>query len=113
MKLITAVVKPFRLQEVTDALQRAGITGLTVGEAQGFGRQGGHTEVYRGAEYRVDFTPKVRVEVLVDDADEARVVGLLVEAARTGRIGDGKIWVTPVGEVVRIRTGERGPDALR
>ncbi|HWE56076.1 MAG TPA: P-II family nitrogen regulator [Acidimicrobiales bacterium] len=113
MKLITAVLKPFKLQEVRDALEGAGIGGMTVSEAQGFGRQGGHTEVYRGAEYKVDFNPKVRIEIVVDDDDLARVVQLLTEAARTGRIGDGKIWITPVDELIRIRTGERGPDAIR
>ena len=112
MKLITAVLKPHKLQAVTDALKEAGIAGLTVSEAQGFGRQGGHTEVYRGAEYRVDFIPKIRVEILVDEADEERVVRLVVEAARTGRIGDGKIWTTTVEDLVRIRTGERGPEAI-
>jgi nitrogen regulatory protein P-II 1 len=113
MKLITAILKPFKLQSVKDALESAGISGMTVSEAQGFGRQGGHTEVYRGAEYRVDFNPKIRLEIVVDDAQEERIVGLLLEAARTGRIGDGKIWVTTVDELIRIRTGERGSDALR
>lgn len=112
MRLVTAVVKPFRLEEVKSALQEAGIAGMTVSEAQGFGRQGGHTEVYRGAEYRIDFVPKVRIEVVVDDADADRVVRLIVEAARTGRIGDGKVWTTPVEDLIRIRTGEHGPDAL-
>ncbi len=113
MRLVTAVVKPFRLEEVKAALQEAGISGMTVSEAQGFGRQGGHTEVYRGAEYRIDFVPKVRIEVVVDDAEVDRVVRLIVDAARTGRIGDGKVWTTPVDDLIRIRTGERGPDALR
>ncbi len=113
MRLVTAVVKPFRLEEVKAALQDAGISGMTVSEAQGFGRQGGHTEVYRGAEYRIDFVPKVRIEVVVDDSEVDRVVRLIVEAARTGRIGDGKVWTTPVSDLIRIRTGERGPDALR
>lgn len=113
MRLVTAVVKPFRLDEVKAALQEAGVTGMTISEAQGFGRQGGHTEVYRGAEYRIDFVPKVRIEVVVDDADADRVVRLIVDAARTGRIGDGKVWTTPVEDLIRIRTGERGPDALR
>lgn len=113
MRLITAVVKPFRLEEVKAVLQEAGITGMTVSEAQGFGRQGGHTEVYRGAEYRIDFVPKLRIEVVVDDSEADRVVRLIVEAARTGRIGDGKVWTTPVEDLIRIRTGEHGPDALR
>lgn len=113
MRLVTAVVKPFRLEEVKAVLQEAGITGMTVSEAQGFGRQGGHTEVYRGAEYRIDFVPKLRIEVVVDDSEADRVVRLIVEAARTGRIGDGKVWTTPVEDLIRIRTGEHGPDALR
>ena len=113
MRLITAIVKPFKLDDVKAALEAAGVTGLTVSEAQGFGRQGGHTEVYRGAEYRVDFVPKVRVEIVVADADADRVVRALVEAARTGRIGDGKVWTVPVDDLIRIRTGEQGPDALR
>ncbi len=112
MKLITAIIKPFKLDEVKDALRAAGVHGLTVTEARGFGRQAGHTEVYRGAEYTVDFVPKVRLDVLVDDADVDRVIDLIVESARTGKIGDGKIWVTAVGRVVRIRTGERDADAL-
>jgi len=111
--LVTAVVKPFKLEEVKAALQEAGVAGMTVSEAQGFGRQGGHTEVYRGAEYRIDFVPKVRVEVVVDDAAAERVVSAIVTAARTGRIGDGKVWTTQVDDLIRIRTGERGPDALR
>lgn len=113
MRLITAVLKPFRLEEVRAALEGAGIAGMTISEAQGYGRQGGHTEVYRGAEYRIDFVPKVRIEVVVDDADADRVVRLIVDAARTGRIGDGKVWTTPVEDLIRIRTGEHGPDALR
>jgi nitrogen regulatory protein P-II 1 len=112
MKLITAIVKPFRLDEVKSALQNAGVVGMTVSEATGFGRQRGHTEVYRGAEYRVDFVPKVRIEVLVEDSDAGRVIDALVVSARTGTIGDGKVWTTPVEDVVRIRTGERGPEAL-
>ncbi|MGW4605341.1 P-II family nitrogen regulator [Streptomyces sp. NPDC004532] len=110
MKLITAVVKPFRLDTVKTALQELGVQGLTVAEASGYGRQGGHTEVYRGAEYRVDLVPKVRIEVVVEDADA--VVDAIVKAARTGKIGDGKVWAVPVDTVVRVRTGERGPDAL-
>jgi nitrogen regulatory protein P-II 1 len=112
MKLVTAVLKPFRLDEVKAALDAVGVQGMTVSEVQGFGRQRGHTEVYRGAEYTVDFVPKVRVEVLVDDADASRVLDAIVGAAQTGAIGDGKVWTTPVDEVVRVRTGERGPEAL-
>jgi nitrogen regulatory protein P-II 1 len=112
MRLITAVVKPFKLEDVKQALEGAGVQGMTVSEVQGFGRQRGHTEVYRGAEYTVDFVPKVRIEVLVDDADAGRVLDAVVDAARTGAIGDGKVWSTSVEEVVRVRTGERGPDAL-
>jgi len=112
VKLVTAVVKPFKLEDVKAALSTLGLAGLTVSEVQGYGRQKGHTEVYRGAEYTVDFVPKVRVEVLVDGVDVDRVVNTLVEAARTGKIGDGKVWVTSVDEVVRVRTGERGLDAI-
>src|SRR5262249_9922163 len=112
MRLVTAIVKPFKLDDVKKALETQGVHGLTVTEVQGFGRQKGHTEVYRGAEYTVDFVPKVRVEVLVDDVDAEQVLDAVVEAARTGKIGDGKVWVTPVDTVVRVRTGERGPDAL-
>ncbi|MEV0374299.1 P-II family nitrogen regulator [Streptomyces sp. NPDC050636] len=112
MKLITAVIKPHRLDEVKDALQAFGVHGLTVTEASGYGRQRGHTEVYRGAEYTVDLVPKVRIEVLVEDADADELVEVVVKAARTGKIGDGKVWSVPVDEAVRVRTGERGPDAL-
>jgi len=112
MKLITAILKPFKLDEVKDALQAAGVTGMTVSEASGFGRQGGHTEVYRGAEYTVDLVPKVRLEVLVDDNDSAAIVDVIVKAASTGSIGDGKVWTTPVDSIVRVRTGERGTDAI-
>ena len=112
MKLLTAVSKPHKLDEVKAALEAFGVQGLTVSEASGYGRQRGHTEVYRGAEYTVDLVPKVRVEVLVDDADATDVVEVVVKAAQTGRIGDGKVWVVPVDEVVRVRTGERGVDAL-
>ncbi|MBB4910623.1 MULTISPECIES: P-II family nitrogen regulator [Actinophytocola] len=112
MKLVTAIIKPFTLDDVKAALEQVGVLGMTVSEVQGYGRQKGHTEVYRGAEYSVDFVPKVRVEVLVDDALGDKVVEAVVEAARTGKIGDGKVWVTPVDTVVRVRTGERGTDAL-
>jgi len=112
MRLVTAVVKPFKLDDVKTALEGIGVQGMTVSEVQGFGRQRGHTEVYRGAEYTVSFVPKVRVEVLVDDADATRVVDTIVAAASTGSIGDGKVWSTPVDEVVRVRTGERGAEAL-
>lgn len=112
MKLVTAIVKPFVLEDVKGTLEQIGVLGLTVSEVQGYGRQKGHTEVYRGAEYSVDFVPKVRVEVVVDDAQLDKVVDAVVEAARTGRIGDGKVWVTPVETVVRVRTGERGADAV-
>ena len=112
MKLIVAVLKPFKLDEVKEALKTAGVQGMTLTEAQGFGRQRGHTEVYRGAEYEVDFVPKIRVEVLVDDAQADEVVDAVVRAAATGKIGDGKVWVVPVDQVVRVRTGERGRDAL-
>ncbi|WP_156754267.1 P-II family nitrogen regulator [Actinokineospora pegani] len=112
MKLITAIIKPFTLDDVKAALEQVGVLGMTVSEVQGFGRQKGHTEVYRGAEYSVDFVPKVRVEVLVDDTMGDKVVEAVVEAARTGKIGDGKVWVTPVETVVRVRTGERGTDAI-
>ena len=112
MKLITAIVKPYRLDEVKNALQELGVHGLTVSEASGYGRQRGHTEVYRGAEYQVDLVPKVRIEVVVEDAESETVMDAIVKAARTGKIGDGKVWSVPVETVVRVRTGERGPDAL-
>ncbi len=112
MKLITAIVKPFKLDDVKTALQEIGVQGLTVTEASGFGRQRGHTEVYRGAEYRVDLVPKARIEVVVDDSEAEAVMEAIVTAARTGRIGDGKVWAVPVDGVVRVRTGERGPDAI-
>jgi nitrogen regulatory protein P-II 1 len=112
MKLITAIVKPFKVGDVKAALDDVGSHGLTVSETQGYGRQRGHTEVYRGAEYQIDFVPKVRVEVLVEDDDAERVVDAIVTAARTGKIGDGKVWVQTVDTVVRVRTGERGGDAL-
>jgi nitrogen regulatory protein P-II 1 len=112
MRQITAVVKPFKLDDVREALERQGVLGLTVSEASGYGRQRGHTEVYRGAEYVVDLVPKVRIEVVVDDDDADRVVEAIVAAAHTGTIGDGKVWVLPVETVVRVRTGERGADAV-
>src|SRR5271165_4734046 len=112
MKLIVAVVKPFKLDEVKEALKVLGVRGMTLTEAQGFGRQRGHTEVYRGAEYEVDFVPKLRVEILVDDAQADEVVNGIVASAGTGKIGDGKVWVVPVETVVRVRTGERGSDAV-
>ena len=112
MKLITAIIKPFKLEDVKVALDGRGIHGMTVSEASGFGRQRGHTEVYRGAEYTVDLVPKVRVEVVVEDDAATGVVDAIVAAAQTGKIGDGKVWVVPVEEVVRVRTAERGPDAL-
>jgi nitrogen regulatory protein P-II 1 len=112
MKLITAIVKPYRLDAVKTALQEIGVQGLTVTEASGYGRQRGHTEVYRGAEYQVDLVPKVRIEVVVEDADAEPVIEAIVKAAQTGKIGDGKVWAQPVETVVRVRTGERGPDAL-
>jgi nitrogen regulatory protein P-II 1 len=112
MKLVTAIIKPFTLDEVKAALEQIGVLGMTVSEVQGYGRQKGHTEVYRGAEYSVDFVPKVRVEVLVDDVAADKTVEAIVETARTGKIGDGKVWVTPVDTVIRVRTGERGTDAL-
>ena len=112
MKLVTAIVKPFVLEDVKGALEQIGVLGMTVSEVQGYGRQKGHTEVYRGAEYSVDFVPKVRVEVLVDDVAADKTVDAIVESARTGKIGDGKVWVTQVDTVVRVRTGERGTDAL-
>jgi nitrogen regulatory protein P-II 1 len=112
MKKIEAIIKPFKLDEVKDALDKVGVTGITITEAKGFGRQKGHTELYRGAEYRVEFLPKVKVEVLIEDTKAPAVVDAIVEAARTGRIGDGKIFVSQVDDAVRIRTGERGPNAI-
>ena len=112
MKLITAIVKPAKVDDIKVALQAAGVHGMTVSEARGFGRQKGHTEIYRGAEYTVDFIPKVRIELLAEDADAANLVDIIANTANTGSIGDGKIWVTPVETVVRVRTGERGADAL-
>ena len=112
MKLVTAIVKPHRLDEVKEALREIGVNGLTTTDVEGFGRQRGHTEVYRGAEYQVDFVPKVKIEVIVADDEAQGVVDAVVKAARTGKIGDGKLWVTEAEQVVRIRTGERGPDAI-
>jgi len=112
MKLIVGIIKPFKLDDVKEALKDLGVQGLTVSDVQGFGRQRGHTVVYRGAEYTIDFVPKVRIEILVDDDDVERVTTKLVDTARTGKIGDGKVWVVPVEGVVRIRTGEAGSDAL-
>ena len=112
MKLITAVIKPFKVDDVKEALKAAGVQGITVSEVRGFGRQGGHTETYRGAEYQIDFVPKAKVELVVDDSNVDSVVDAIVKSAATGKIGDGKIWVTNVEQVIRIRTGEQGPDAI-
>ncbi|MBX6371878.1 MAG: P-II family nitrogen regulator [Acidothermus sp.] len=112
MKLITAIIKPFKLDDVKAALEAFGVTGMTVSEASGYGRQRGHTEVYRGAEYEVDLVPKIRIDVLTDDADAEDVIDVIVKAAQTGKIGDGKVWSVPVDTVVRVRTGERGVAAL-
>ena len=112
MKLITAVIKPHQLEDVKEALRAFGVQGLTVTESSGYGRQRGHTEVYRGAEYTVDLVPKVRIEVLAEDEDAEELTEVVIKAARTGKIGDGKVWTVPVDTVARVRTGERGPDAL-
>ncbi len=112
MRLVTAIIKPHQLEPVKEALETYGVTGMTISEASGFGRQKGHSEVYRGAEYTVDFVPKVRLEVLVDDLDARSVMDVILKSAHTGRIGDGKIWSIPVDDVVRVRTGERGLDAI-
>ena len=112
MKLVTAIIKPHQLDTVKEALKGSGVQGMTVSEVQGFGRQRGHTEVYRGAEYTIDFVPKVKVEVLVDLSDAERVASLIADSARTGKIGDGKVWITEVDRVIRIRTGEMGAEAL-
>ena len=112
MKLITAIVKPFKVDDVKDALRAAGVEGITVSEVRGFGRQGGHTETYRGSEYQIDFVPKAKVELVVDDSNADAVIEVIRKAAATGKIGDGKIWVTNVEQVIRIRTGEQGPDAI-
>jgi nitrogen regulatory protein P-II 1 len=112
MKLVTAIIKPFKLDEVKDALKAAGIAGMTVSEVRGFGRQGGHTETYRGAEYQIDFVPKVQLDIVVDDGQVDLVVETVMRSAATGKIGDGKIWVTAVDRIVRIRTGDEGTDAI-
>ena len=112
MKLIVGIVKPFKVDEVKEALHALGVAGVTLTEVRGYGRQRGHTEVYRGAEYTIDFVPKVRIELIVDDVDVERVIDTIVAVARTDKIGDGKVWVTPVDDIVRIRTGERGADAV-
>jgi len=112
MKLVTAIVKPFKVDDVKDALKAAGVTGITVTEVRGFGRQGGHTETYRGAEYKIDFVPKTQISIVVDDGAADLVVDAIVSAARTDKIGDGKIWVTSIDRIVRIRTGEEGADAI-
>ena len=112
MKLVIAVIKPFKLDDVKSALKEAGVVGITVTEAKGFGRQGGHTETYRGTEYQIEFVPKLKLEVVIDDGEMDKVVDVLVRAAATGKIGDGKVWVTPVEAIVRIRTGEQGVDAI-
>ncbi len=112
MKLITAIIKPFKVDDVKAALKEVGVAGMTISEVQGFGRQGGHTEVYRGAEYQVDFVPKIRFELVVDAADADRITDAIVEAARTGKIGDGKVWISDVDRLIRIRTGEMNTDAL-
>ena len=112
MKLITAIVKPFKLDDVRDALKAAGVQGITVSEVRGFGRQGGHSETYRGAEYKIDFVPKVRLELVVDDGSVDAVIAAIKASAVTGKIGDGKIWVANIDRLVRIRTGEEGPDAI-
>jgi nitrogen regulatory protein P-II 1 len=112
VKLIVAIIKPFKLEEVTDALHALEVSGMTISEVRGHGRQRGHTEVYRGAEYQVDYVPKVRLEVVVEDPDTEKVVNAIMSTARTGKIGDGKVWIMPIEAVVRIRTGEAGSDAL-
>ena len=112
MQLVTAIIKPFKIDDVKEALKAAGAVGITISDVQGFGRQGGHTETYRGAEYTVDFLPKVKVEVVADDSAVDAIVDAIAGAARTGKIGDGKVWVSPVSRMVRVRTGEEGPEAL-
>lgn len=112
MKVVIAVIKPFKFDDVKEALKSRGVTGLTMTEVQGFGRQGGHTETYRGAEYTIDLVPKLRLEILAEDSEAGEIAEAIVTSARTGKIGDGKVWILPAEDVVRIRTGERGPDAL-
>lgn len=112
MKLVTAIIKPFKVDDVKEALKAAGVQGMTVSEVRGFGRQGGHTETYRGAEYQIDFVPKAKIELVVDDATVEQVLDVIANAASTGKIGDGKIWVTNVEQIIRIRTGEHGADAI-
>ena len=112
MKLVTAIIKPFKVDDVKEALKGAGVNGMTVSEVKGFGRQGGHTETYRGSEYQIDFVPKMKMELVIDDADVDRVVDVIIKAASTGKIGDGKVWVTSVEQIVRIRTGEHGAAAI-
>ncbi len=112
MKLVTAIIKPFKLDDVKEALKAAGAQGITVSEVRGFGRQGGHTETYRGTEYQIDFIPKAKVELVVEDSSVDRLVDIIINAASTGKIGDGKIWVTTVDQIIRIRTGEQGQDAI-
>ena len=112
MKLITAIVKPFKLDDVKDALKSAGVQGMTVSEVRGFGRQGGHTETYRGSEYAIDFVPKVKLEIVIDESQVDAVVDAISQSANTGKIGDGKIWVTDISSLIRIRTGEVGKDAI-
>jgi nitrogen regulatory protein PII len=112
MKLVTAIVKPFKIDDVKEALKAAGVQGMTVSEVRGFGRQGGHTETYRGAEYQIDFVPKAKIELVVDDSSVEQILDVIANAASTGKIGDGKIWVTNVEQIIRIRTGEHGADAI-
>jgi len=112
MKLVTAIVKPFKIDDVKEALKSAGVQGMTVSEVRGFGRQGGHTETYRGAEYQIDFVPKAMIELVVDDSSVEQIIDVIAKAASTGKIGDGKIWVTNVEQIIRIRTGEHGADAI-
>jgi len=112
MKLVTAIVKPFKIDDVKEALKSAGVQGMTVSEVRGFGRQGGHTETYRGAEYQIDFVPKAMIELVVDDSSVEQIIDVIARAASTGKIGDGKIWVTNVEQIIRIRTGEHGADAI-
>jgi nitrogen regulatory protein P-II 1 len=112
MKLVTAIVKPFKIDDVKEALKAAGVQGMTVSEVRGFGRQGGHTETYRGAEYQIDFVPKAMIELVVDDSSVEQIIDVIAKAASTGKIGDGKIWITNVEQIIRIRTGEHGADAI-